>query len=117
LVSRHPQWELGGCAAAELAWMTVEGITTGLESTGTGPAPNVTAVGPTRQSSDVTWFVLRPEVTVVYRWTRFWAFRAEAGVGIGIGTPSFVWLGPGGGLLHRPADVTARAALGVELRF
>jgi hypothetical protein len=92
--------EIGGCAGAELDWISAAGLDETKTSRG-----------------DAEWVSLRIRATVVYRWARPWAVHADLGGGMNLGRPTFSSLGAGGGLISQPAIVTGRAALGLELRF
>jgi hypothetical protein len=91
---------VGGCANAEVDWLSAAGL-----------GESVTARG------DAEWWVLRLRATAAYAWSPSWAVRADVGGGFNLARPDFVSAGADEGLVHRPARVTARGALEIELRF
>ena len=94
------RWELGPCAGAELAWIIGHGNGASSPDTGSVWIPRVRGGGA---------FAVRIASPLF--------LRGDLGVAAGLVRPEFVVGGAGGGLVHRPAALTARAGLGIELRF
>ncbi len=93
-------WELGPCAGGELAWVVGKGNGASSPDTGTVWIPRLRGGGA---------FAVRI-ASPLY-------LRGDLGVAAGLTRPEFIVGGIGGGLVHRPAALSARAGLGIELRF
>jgi hypothetical protein len=100
LVAPAGRLEIGGCAGAELAWISAVGL-----------SESVTTRG------EAEWMVLRVRATAAYLVSSVWAVRADAGVGLDLLRPEFVSAGADPGLIFQPARFTGQGSLGMELRF
>jgi hypothetical protein len=92
--------ELAPCTGFDAAWIAGSGNGASSPDSGSSLLPSVRAGG---------LFAVRL-VPSVY-------LRLDAAMLTALSRPEFVVGGNGGGLVHKPAALSARAALGVELRF
>jgi hypothetical protein len=94
--------KIGACLDAELSWMV-----------GYGESQLTTA------TRGATWLVLRPRGTLGYALTPHWVLRDDFSLGFASATPpQFVNIsGNQENLVHQPAKLTGRIAVGIEARF